>query len=113
MNLRDFYASVRSTISMIDEPYVVLVSKVTPDGGKPGVKTLVARETAGRLIVEDRARLANEVETAAYYSDDATKREQAQADRRFIASRAGQNSGDTLEQFCHIQGDGVKKPKNK
>ena len=37
MNLRDFYANVRNTLATIESPFVVLVSKNTPDGGKEGV----------------------------------------------------------------------------
>lgn len=102
MNLRDFYANVRNTISMIEEPYVVLVSKTTPDGGKPGVATLVSRETAGRLIVEDKARLASGEESAAYFSEDRAKREQAESERRFSVGQPA----EPLEQFSQIRGSG-------
>ena len=105
MNLRDFYANVRNTISAIEEPFVVLVSKVTSDGGKAGVMTLVKRETAARLIVEDRARIATAEESATYFADDKAKRDQADAERRFNAIRLGFNSGEIVEQFCQIQGD--------
>ena len=113
MNLRDFYANVRNTIATIDDPFVVLVSKITPDGGKAGVMTLAKRETAARLIVEDRARLATEDETAIYFSDEKAKRDQADAERRFNSMRLGFNSGEVIEQYCQIQGEPSPKPRSK
>lgn len=75
--------------------------------------TLVKRDTASRLIVEDRARLASDAESAAYFAEDRAKREQAEAERRFSANRVGFSSGEILEQFCQIQGDGIPQPKDK
>jgi hypothetical protein len=109
MNLRDFYANVRNTLATIDDPFVVLVSKTTPDGGRAGVMTLVKRETAARLIVEDRARLATDEESASYFSDQKTRRDQAEAERRFNTTRLGFHSGEVVEQFCEIQGDPAPK----
>ncbi len=105
MNLRDFYANVRNTLAMIEKPFVVLVSKITTDGGKAGVMTLVKRETAARLIVEDRARLATEEESDSYFSDEKDKRNQAEMERRFHSTRLGFSAGEIVEQFCHIQGE--------
>ena len=113
MNLRDFYANVRNTIATLDDPFVVLVSKVTQDGGKAGVMTLAKREIAARLIVQDRARLATEEETTTYFSDEKAKRDQADAERRFNSIRLGFNSGEVLEQYCQIQGDPSPKPRSK
>ena len=105
MNLRDFYANVRNTLATIEKPFVVLVSKITPDGGKAGVMTLVKRETAARLIVEDRAHLATDEESDSYFSDESAKRNQAEMERRFNSTRLGFNSGEIVEQFCDIQGE--------
>ncbi|MCL5744213.1 MAG: hypothetical protein M1541_09860 [Acidobacteria bacterium] len=44
------------------EPVVVVVSLETPDGGKAGVRTEVSRQTAAKMLVEGRARLASEQE---------------------------------------------------
>ena len=91
MNLRDFYANVRNTLATIEKPFVVLVSKNTPDGGKAGVLTLVKKETAARLIVEDRARLASDEESDSYFSNENAKRNQAEMERRFSSTRLGFN----------------------
>lgn len=113
MNLRDFYANVRNTLATIEKPFVVLVSKNTPDGGKAGVLTLVKKETAARLIVEDRARLATDEESDSYFSNENAKRNQAEMERRFTSTRLGFNSGEIVEQFCHIQGELPKASKSK
>ena len=113
MNLRDFYANVRNTLSTIEKPFVVLVSKNTPDGGKAGVLTLVKKETAARLIVEDRALLATDEESDSYFSNENAKRSQAEMERRFNSTRLGFDSGEIVEQFCHIQGERPKATKLK
>ncbi len=46
----------------LKDPFVVVVSLETPDGGKPGVMTEVARLTAARQIVEGRARVSTDGE---------------------------------------------------
>lgn len=67
MDLRIFYQKVRKVEQEITEPHVVMVSLETPDGGKPGIKTEVSRESASRLIVEGRARLASKGEAAEFF----------------------------------------------
>ena len=105
MNLRDFYANVRNTLATIESPFVVLVSKNTPDGGKEGVMTLVKRETAARLIVELRARLATDEESASYFADQRAKRDLVETERRFYSTRLGFEGGEIVEQFSEIQGE--------
>jgi hypothetical protein len=63
MDLRVFYAKMRQEEAKISEPHVVVVSLDTPDGGRPGMRTEVTRETAARLIVEGRARVATSEES--------------------------------------------------
>ena len=58
MDLRAFYQKIREIEETIDEQYAVVVSQVTPDGGRAGVVSEVARFTAARLVAEQRARLA-------------------------------------------------------
>ena len=110
MNLRDFYADVRNTLASIEDAFVVLVSKTTSDGGKQGVMTLVKRDTAARLIVEDRARLATSEESAGYFADETAKRDLVETERRFHSTRLGFLSGEVVEQYCDIQGDPAQRP---
>lgn len=57
MDLRAFYQRIRQLESEIREPFVRVVSKSTPDGGKAGIKTDVSRRVAARLVVEGKAEL--------------------------------------------------------
>jgi hypothetical protein len=66
MNLKTFYQKLKNTEESIPEPFVVLISNATADGGKPGVYTEVSRRVAARLILDGSARLATEEETLAY-----------------------------------------------
>jgi sRNA-binding protein len=67
MDLRAYYKKVREIESTLSEPYVVVVSVETPDGGKAGVLTEVARLTAARQIAEGRARAAAAKERDDFY----------------------------------------------
>ena len=71
MDLKIYYQKLRQIEAGMAEGDAVMVSLETPDGGKAGVKTEVPRQTAARLIVEDRARLASEEEAAAYRTEGA------------------------------------------
>jgi hypothetical protein len=66
MDIRLYFEKVRQIESSIAEPYVVVASLPTPDGGKAGNLTQVARHVASQLLVEGRARLATEDEVGAY-----------------------------------------------
>jgi len=66
MDLRNFYQKIRQTEAEIGPEHVVVMSLETPDGGKPGSRTEVARLLAARLIVEGRARLATAEEAEDY-----------------------------------------------
>ncbi|MBV9503810.1 MAG: hypothetical protein JO323_02270 [Acidobacteriia bacterium] len=58
MNLRGYYKRLRETESAIEEPFPVIVSLATPDGGKAGQRTEVSRALAARMITDGLARLA-------------------------------------------------------
>jgi len=80
MDMRAYYEKLRRVEAEIANRDVVVVSLETPDGGKPGVKIEAPREIAAKLIVESRARLASEEETAAYQAETVeTKRVADQA----------------------------------
>jgi hypothetical protein len=66
MDLRVFYQKMRKLESQIPDAHVVMVSLETADGGKAGRMTEVMRETAARLVIEGRARMASEEEAAEF-----------------------------------------------
>jgi hypothetical protein len=57
---------VRTIEATIAGEHAVVVSLETPDGGRDGRLTEVAREVAAKLVVQDKARLANEDEAAEF-----------------------------------------------
>jgi hypothetical protein len=57
MDLKAFYQRIRQMESEIKEPFIQVVSKATPDGGKAGVKTAVSRRVAAQLVAEGKAEL--------------------------------------------------------
>jgi hypothetical protein len=66
MDLRIYFQKMRAIENEILEPYVVVSSLETPDGGRAGRLTEVARPVAAQLLVEARARLATEDEAREY-----------------------------------------------
>jgi hypothetical protein len=66
MDLRVYFEKMREIEDSIREPFVIVCSLETGDGGKAGNFTEVARANAARLMVEGRARLANETEVREY-----------------------------------------------
>lgn len=85
MDLRAYYRKLREIEGGITDPFVVVVSQETPDGGKPGVRTEVPRHVASKLIVESRARLAT-VEETREFLDEAVEAKRV-ADQLAAANR--------------------------
>lgn len=85
MDLKVYYRKLRETEASIAEPYVVVVSLATPDGGKAGVMSETPKEVAARMIVNGQARLASEEEKREYLE----KAEQARkaAEQAALAER--------------------------
>jgi len=59
MNLKSYYQALRELEQSLTEPFAVLASQTTPDGGKEGLLTEVPKELAAKMIVDGRARLAS------------------------------------------------------
>jgi hypothetical protein len=77
MDLRVYFQKIRKLEASLAEPYVVVVSRETPDGGKPGLKTAVARGLAAKLIVEEQATLATPEEAAEFHAESERRRMEA------------------------------------
>jgi hypothetical protein len=75
VDLRIFYQKMREVEAAIAEDPTMVVSVETSDGGKAGVIAEVPREVAARLLVEGRARLAEEDEASKYRSRAAKERQ--------------------------------------
>lgn len=79
MDLRTYYQKIRKLEAELPEAFVVLTSRESPDGGKPGIKTDVARALAAKLIVEEKAELASEEEAGQFRAEVERKWREAQA----------------------------------
>jgi hypothetical protein len=78
MDLKQYFRKMREIESTIPEPFVLIVSLETPDGGKPGMVTEVSRVSAAKMIIEGRAVLANESEKQAYFAQQEAARRAAE-----------------------------------
>ena len=59
MNLKAYYQKIRDVERTLTEPFVVLVSHATPDGGRDGLFTEVPSQLAAKMIAEGRAHVAS------------------------------------------------------
>ncbi|HEY7338466.1 MAG TPA: hypothetical protein VH639_26505 [Bryobacteraceae bacterium] len=66
MDLKVYYRKIREIEAGIAEPFVVVVSKATEEGGKAGVKSEVPRRIAAKMIAEETAGLATPEEAAEF-----------------------------------------------
>jgi hypothetical protein len=62
MDVRQYYRKLREIESGIAEPYVLVTSLETSDGGRPGIVSEVSREHAAKLIVEGRVTVSTDAE---------------------------------------------------
>lgn len=69
MNLRTYYQTVKRIREGLPEPYMLVTSLSTPNGGKEGVVTEVETSLAARMIADLSARPATDEEIAAYQAE--------------------------------------------
>lgn len=85
MDLKQYFRKIRELTDSIAEEYPLVVSLDTPDGGKAGRMSEVARSSAAKLIVEGRAVLASPQQRDEFEAKRAAQRkaaEMAEAARR-------------------------------
>ena len=78
MDLRQYFKKIRDMEAALVEPYPLIVSIETSDGGKSGTVSEVARELAAKLLVEGRALLADEQERRDYFDRQTAMRKAAE-----------------------------------
>ncbi|MBI3679013.1 MAG: hypothetical protein HY235_01175 [Acidobacteria bacterium] len=78
MDIKGYYQKVKEVAQSLSGDYVVIVSRETPDGGKAGVKMEVSRSVAAKMIVGDKARIADKVESAAFHKEMAERKRLAE-----------------------------------
>jgi hypothetical protein len=81
MESREFFRRARKLTADLGQPFVVVRSKETADGGQAGVLSFVNAETAARLILRDLAELATKPQADDYFAADATRRAAFEAEQ--------------------------------
>ena len=66
MDLKHYYQKMREAASKIADPFPVVVSNETPDGGKSGVCSEVTRSIAAKMVIEGLVRVATVAEAEAF-----------------------------------------------
>lgn len=85
MNLKAHYQKIREVERTLVEPFTVLVSHATPDGGKEGVLTEVPSRVAARMIAEGHAHVATADEAKEFRQKTADAKRTA--DEEALASK--------------------------
>ena len=76
MDLRGKFRKIRQIEATIEQPFVVVSSLETVDGGRDGVLTQVSRYQAAALMVEGRAKMATAEESEAFHKKAELGRQQ-------------------------------------
>lgn len=79
VDLRAYFHKIRTIEATIPGEDAVVVSLETPDGGRAGQLSEVTRSIAAKLVVQEKARLANEEETQSYKDTVRVAKEAADA----------------------------------
>jgi len=108
MDLRLYYQKIRDTQAKIADPFPVIESCDTPDGGTAGRLTEVTPPVAAKLIVEGVARLAKEEDAAAFR--EARAKAKQEADEARAAARV-QMTFLPVAEWNRMQ-DAAKRTKN-
>ena len=105
MNIQVFFQKMREVEASIKDAFVLVTSMDTSDGGKAGQVMEVTRLCAAKLIVDGRARLANEEEVAIYQEegDKARALVQQSALGRFPLAVLSEQEMRTLRQSLRPQ----------
>ena len=78
MDLKAYFRKIRDYEQTLPEPFVVIVSEQTDDGGQAGILTEAPRYLAAKMVVERRARVASDEETKAFHEAQAEARQAAE-----------------------------------
>lgn len=81
MDLREYYKTIRKVEESISEPFPIIVSLETENGGKAGVMTEVTRSLAAKMVVDRRARLATQEEAEQFRAAIQKQRAEAELQR--------------------------------
>ena len=80
MDLRAYYRNLRELEGSIEEPFPVLASVATADGGREGTMTETPRWLAARMVSQGQARLATDAEAEDFRAKLADARRKAESE---------------------------------
>jgi hypothetical protein len=75
VDLKQYFRKIREIEAGIGEPYPIVVSRETTDGGKAGMLVEVPRTVAAKMIADGRAVLASEEEKELYRLEQASAKQ--------------------------------------
>lgn len=78
MDLKQYFRKLREIEDSLTEPYLVIVSLETSDGGKAGSMCEVPRTVAAKMIVERRANLASVEQKEIFFQQQEAARKAAE-----------------------------------
>lgn len=78
MDVKQYFRKVRETENSLTDPYPIIVSLETSDGGKAGAVCEVPRAVAAKMIVERRAVLASTEERELFFQQQEIARKAAE-----------------------------------
>jgi len=99
MDLKIYYQKIREKRASIAEPFPVVASHETADGGKTGVLTEVTPELAAKLIVDGVAQMATPEDAAQFRRSQAEAKKAADEARAASQVQVTVMPKELLEQF--------------
>ncbi len=109
MDLKEYYKEVAKIEASIKTPFAVVVSLSTPNGGREGLVSEVARSVAARMVADKQARLADAKEIKAYQRDreqELKRRDDAVSRERIRAALAVEDELTLLKEALQLQPKG-------
>ena len=95
MNVKAYYQKIQEFERALSEPFVVIVSRDTADGGRGGLLTEVSKQLAARMITDGRAHLAS-AEAAREFREKSGQAKRS-AEELFFANRSQVTLAPTVE----------------
>jgi hypothetical protein len=78
MDVKEYFRQLNKKEKEIQADHVLVKSRETEDGGRPGIISEVSRRNACRLILEGRAELLSDEEAEQWREQQQARREQFQ-----------------------------------
>ena len=104
MNLKDYYREITAQEAAIEEPFALVISLKTPNGGRAGIESELNRVTAAKMIVDKQVRLATPEEVKQLRDEREEKQRQkdlASLQERVRMTRLAEDELRALKKALH------------